>query len=197
MKNVFILCAGRTASTSFYNACSHISNYSCAHESTAQLLGKDKISYPENHIEIDNRLAWFTAQLDNNYGDNSYYVYLTRDKQQIAKSYLERWHLNESIVKAYGHGVLMKPKITKEERFDICLDYVDHVDKTIIYFLENKKNVMVIDVSDLKEKFTHFFNWIEGKGNISCCLEEFSKFSNKNKTNKFKEIIKNIQNKFN
>jgi hypothetical protein len=63
-------------------------------------------------------------------------VHLTRDKHKVAASYAERWHLNESIVKAYGHSILMKPKIAKLERLGICLDYVNFVEKQIEFFLK-------------------------------------------------------------
>lgn len=56
--NVFVLTTGRSGSTTFYKACRHISNYTCGHESNWSLIGKERLNYPENHIEVDNHLVW-------------------------------------------------------------------------------------------------------------------------------------------
>ncbi len=196
MKNVFIICAGRTASTTFTHACSHIKNFTSAHESRVAFLGSERVAYPNNHIEIDNRLAWFLPHLEKAYGDEGYYLYLTRDHEKIAKSYLERWHLKESIVKAYGHGILMKETIRADERYDICLDYVQTVDLAITSFLKNKPNVMRIDVSELNERFNEFYDWIDAEGDVEKCIEELHNFSNKNNTNVVKKIVKTAVNVF-
>jgi hypothetical protein len=191
MKNVFCLCAGRTASTSFAKACSHISNFTSAHESLVGVLSTSRLNYPSQHIEIDNRLAWFLPQLEKKFSDEeTFYIHLERNKIDVAKSYLERWHLKESIVKAYGHGILMKNKISEAEKMAICLDYVDHVDSSIDIFLENKSNKIVVDVTNMKERFPEFHQKIQAKGKLDLCLEEFDKVSNKNKTNLIKSNIR-------
>jgi len=194
MPNIFILSSGRTASTTFTKACSYISNYSSAHESRVGCSSSCRVDFPENHIEIDNRLTWFLSQLNCKYQDDAYYVHLIRDKEAIAKSYLERWHLNESIVKAYGHGVLMKPNIHVKDRFSICLDYVDYVEDTITNFLRDKSKVMTVNVFELKDKFPEFYHWIGAEGDLESCCNQFDHYSNKNKTNVIKKTIKNIIN---
>ncbi|MEW8461604.1 MAG: hypothetical protein AB2653_14955 [Candidatus Thiodiazotropha endolucinida] len=77
--NIFILNAGRCGSTTFVQACQHISNYSAAHESRSTLTGKQRLSYPDNHIEADNRLCWLLGRLEREYGNDAYYVHLTRN----------------------------------------------------------------------------------------------------------------------
>lgn len=191
MSNVFVLCSGRTASTSFSNACTHIDNYTAAHESRVGMLGQERVNYPDWHIEVDNRLAWFLPRLDNKYGDKAFYVYLTRNYEEIAASYLERWQLNESIVKAYGHGLLMKKSISKSERYAICLDYVHTVEENIQQFLAYKSNVLKIDVTELATKFGDFYDLIGARGDKQACMESIKTISNKNKTN----LIKKLRNK--
>jgi len=188
LNNVFILCAGRTASTSFTHACTHITNYSSAHESRVGLLSDERVKYPDNHIEVDNRLVWFLSRLNKRFGDEAYYVNLTRDSHAIARSYCERWHLNESIVKAYGHGLLMNTKIRKADRMKYCLDYVETVNFNITQFIADKPKVMTIDVSELGAKFSDFFHFIEAKGNLEKCIAEFAVISNKNKSNPLKKM---------
>lgn len=191
--NVFVLCAGRTASTAFSAACLHIENFTSAHESRVNILGKEKLIYPENHIEVDNRLSWFIPQLEEKYGDDAFYVYLKRDSHKIAKSYLERWGLTESIVKAYGHGILMMPTITKEQRYDVCLDYVHHVEQSIAHFLKNKSHTLEMNTDSLKEDFGHFWEGIGAQGNFESALAEFDVQHNLNNTSvltRLKRLVK-------
>jgi hypothetical protein len=68
MKNIFSLCAGRT---SFAKACSHIFDVTSAHETLVGVLGTRRLSYPSQHIEIDNRLVWFLQQLDKTFADKN------------------------------------------------------------------------------------------------------------------------------
>ena len=193
MNNIFVLSAGRVASTTFANACKHITNFSSAHESRAGMLGADRLDFPAAHIEIDNRLVWFLAQLQSRFASDVGYVYLTRDKEEIARSYVQRWHLNESIVRAYGHGLLMKPHIKKSERLGICRDYVESTDFMIKHFLQDKPNKLFIDVKQLSDEFEMFFNWIGAKGDLASCISELSIYSNKNKSgliNKLWRLLK-------
>jgi len=66
---VFILCTGRTGSTSIIEACKHISNYTADHESLAKVFGNQRLDYPDYHIEADNRLSWHLGALNKKYGD--------------------------------------------------------------------------------------------------------------------------------
>lgn len=68
--NIFVLNTGRCGSTTFIQACTHIENYSCAHESNISSLGKERLNYPEDHIEADNRLSWLLGRLDKRHGDS-------------------------------------------------------------------------------------------------------------------------------
>jgi phosphopantetheinyl transferase (holo-ACP synthase) len=198
MNNIFCLCAGRTASTSFAKACSHITNFTSAHESLVSTLSTRRLDYPSHHIEIDNRLVWFLPQLNKKFADeDTFYVHLKRNKIDVAKSYLERWHIKESIVKAYGHGILMKNKISEAKKMSICLDYVEHVESSIDIFLENRTNKMVMDITNLKQTFPEFHHKIQAEGNLNLCLDEFDKISNKNKTNIVKANFKKIIRLFN
>lgn len=192
MSRVFVLSAGRAASTAFCSACKHITNFSAAHESSASLPFPERIDYPNQHIEIDNRLTWFLPHIEDKYGDNAIYVYLRRDKEKIARSYEERWHLNVSIVKAFGHGVLMKPKISMSERLDVCRSYVDYVDAAILLHLKDK-NAIYVDAENLQQDFRTFFDAINAQGDIEKCIQEFSAVHNPNKTNFFTKAKRQIR----
>jgi len=103
--NVFVLCTGRCGSMTFSEACKHIKNYTSSHESKNHLFGKERLNYPNNHIEVDNRLSWFLGSMDKKYGNDAYYVHLKRDTLNVAKSYLERWEFG--ITKSYHNGIIL------------------------------------------------------------------------------------------
>ena len=59
MTRVFVLCTGRCGSTTFARAAAHATNFTAKHESRTYKLGAQRLAYPDNHIEVDNRLAWW------------------------------------------------------------------------------------------------------------------------------------------
>ena len=111
--NVFVLCTGRCGSMTFKRACAHMTNYAVAHEShrhrhNPELGPAQRIAnYPENHIEIDNRLSWMLGLLDKEYGDHAFYVHLIRNREETARSFLNRWHSRDgNIIFSYSWGIL-------------------------------------------------------------------------------------------
>ncbi len=103
--NVFVLSTGRSGTTTFIKACSHITNYSAAHESLSRYVGAARFSYPNDHIEADNHLSWHLGRLDQNYGSNAFYVHLLREQEATACSFASRY--NSGIMLAYRTGILM------------------------------------------------------------------------------------------
>ena len=104
--NVFVLCTGRSGSTTFHRACQHITNYTCSHELNTSEVGGARFAYPEDHIEIDNHLSWLLGRLDEAFGNRAFYVHLMRDEEMTAKSFDKRWAGRYSIIRAYSEGVL-------------------------------------------------------------------------------------------
>ena len=100
--NIFVLSTGRCGSTTLYNFCKHITNYSSGHESRDNL----NFSYNNNHIEIDNRLSWFLGRLDSKYGDKAFYVHLMRDDKKVAASYEKRFYYKRGISIGYKYNLL-------------------------------------------------------------------------------------------
>lgn len=169
--NVFVLSTGRCGSVTFTKACSHISNFSAAHESRARIVGDAHFDYPDNHIEIDNRLTWFLGRIDQKYGTESYYVHLIRDQQKVAESYRKRF--GSGIVRAYTRGMMMG-RHPKSEAMDICMDYWKTANANISLFLKDKPNQMEIRLETARTQFAEFWNWIGAEGDLTSALEEWS-----------------------
>ncbi|HMQ47805.1 MAG TPA: hypothetical protein PKA00_10095 [Saprospiraceae bacterium] len=168
--NVFVLCTGRTASVAFAKACEHIENFSASHESRVQFLGEERINFPDQHIEVDNRLSWFMGKLDEKYGKSAFYVHLLRDREATARSFMQRWEMKGSIIHAYAENILMGASGQGE---DICRDYVDTVNANIRHFLKDKPQQMTIHLEQIRPGFELFWQKIGAIGNLQAALAEF------------------------
>jgi hypothetical protein len=87
---VFVLTTGRSGSTTFAAACSHLTNFTSGHESRWNSSPHERLEFPDGHIEIDNRLTWFSGMLHARY-PAARYVHLTRDPDMVARSFQRRW----------------------------------------------------------------------------------------------------------
>lgn len=168
--NIFILNSGRCGSTTFIKACSHIKNYTCAHESLLSEIGHERMHYPANHIEADNRLSWLLGRLDNIYADNAFYVHLSRNPQDTANSFAKR--IDFGILKAYEQGILLHEQHL-QPALVIANDYIETVDSNIKLFLKDKSNKMDISLEMITPGFTEFWNRINAQGNLDAALSEW------------------------
>ncbi len=167
--NIFILNSGRCGSTTFIKACQHITNYTSAHESLLTETGAKRFNYADNHIEADNRLCWFLGRLDKIFGDNAYYVHLSRDPDETADSFSRR--IDFGILKAYEQGILMHEK-HKLPAHEIATDYIATVESNIKHFLKDKSSAMNISLETIKTDFVEFWNNINAQGDLSKALKE-------------------------
>ncbi len=165
--NVFILNSGRCGSTTFIQACSHISNYTALHESRCGLIGPERLNYPDNHIEADNRLSWFLGRLDQEYGDDAFYVHLKRDRQATAESFARR--ADFGIMQAYREGIVLELQGAPTAR-EIALDYLDTIEANIELFLKDKENKMYFPLERAAEAFRTFWQQIGAEGNLEAAL---------------------------
>jgi hypothetical protein len=169
---VFVLSTGRCGSTTFARACGHLTNFSSGHETRSQLKGPDRLNYPDNHIECDNRLSWLLGRLDERFGDNAFYVHLLRNPERVAESYNRRWKKKASIVKAYRNGIHMNVEDPDSEEW--VLEFIDTVTKNIEFFLSNKSRVMTMRMEDADQQFPKFLEWIGAEGDLAAATGEWS-----------------------
>lgn len=169
--NVFVLCTGRCGSLTFTYACKNIKNYTSEHESKVNLLGSQRLVYPENHIEVDNRLSWFLGRLDEKYDKNAFYVHLRRNIRDTSLSLSKRTGLG-SILCSYANGIYIKQN--NVSNYDVALDYCNTVDKNIQLFLKDKPNKMEIWIENIKTTFPLFWKAISAEGNLDKALDVFN-----------------------
>lgn len=167
--NVFVLCTGRCGSLTFAKACSHLKNYSVGHETNCRLIGRSRVEFPGNHIEVDNRLSWLLGRLDDHYGDNAFYVHLVRNRDQTAKSFNKRWHMKNGIIRGYSHCVLR----IDSRAIEVCEDYYDTVNANIRHFLKSKRLTMILHLEKIQEQFPIFIAAIKAEGDLKAALGEW------------------------
>lgn len=169
--NVFVLTTGRSGSLTFAEACRHISNYSSGHETRVGLVGPERLAYPKDHIEIDNRLAWFPGRLAAAYGDEAFYVHLRRDEEATAASFAKRW--NKPAMRAWRKGILwdVDPGI---DRTALALDLVRTMNSNIELYLRDRPQTMSIDIEDAQAAFGDFWTRIGAEGDLDAARAELS-----------------------
>lgn len=169
--NVFILNPGRCGSTTFIQACQHISNYTALHESRVTLTGEQRLAYPAHHIEADNRLSWLLGRLERRFGNDAFYVYLSRDLLESAESFSRRAHFG--IMQAYKEGILLGGQQQTEQ--EIALDYLATVQSNIALFLKDKTHKMDFRLEQATDDFTQFWASIGAQGDLPKALAEWKR----------------------
>ena len=168
--NLFVLNSGRCGSMTFIRACGHIRNFSAGHETRAQLLGEQRLAYPTNHIEADNRLCWLLGRLDAAYGDRAYYLHLSRDPAATAASFARRSRFG--IMQAYREGILLHDR-PRASDLALAEDYLQTVQANIALFLRGKPHQMAFRLERAKQDFRQFWEWIGAEGDRAAALAEW------------------------
>jgi len=168
--NVFVLTTGRSGSVTFARACGHITNYTTGHETRRMLLGRDRLAYPDRHIEVDNHLAWFPGRLEAAYGEAAFYVHLRRDDEAVAASYSRRW--NKPLFRAYRKGLLLDLE-DGVDRLAVARDMVLTMNANIELFLRGKRNAMRFQLEDARSHLPVLWERILAEGDLEAALGEF------------------------
>lgn len=174
---VFILTTGRSGSTTFAAACSHITNYTSGHE-TRNFLAK--LDFPNAHIEVNNRLAWLLPMLARKY-PSAHYCYLERDHEMTARSFV-RWsvrHGDHPGQLFHAYRTALKMGAVRRSPIEDARDLVDLVQTTIREFLLTKTNVSRVRLEHAELDFPAFFDAIRAWGDLRAALEEFQTVRNR------------------
>lgn len=164
---VFVLTTGRAGSTTFARAASHATNFTAAHESRSDHID-GRLDYPDQHVEVDNRLSWFLGSLERHYGDDPLYVHLTRDPEETAESYAERFRGKASLVRAFGQGVIQRtePPADDATRLAVSRLCIATITDNIEAFLRGKSKVVHASLPDLQPGFDEMWERIGAEGDL-------------------------------
>ncbi len=164
--NIFVLCSGRCGSMAFTKACSHITNFTSAHESRLGMVGHDRMKYPSNHIEVDNRLSWMLGELSDWYDcQPARYVWLRRNVVECGKSFEKR----RGIFEAYQKQISCSLRASGE-------DLVHTINANIGLFLRKQPHkYMVFHIEQAERYWPEFCKFAGAEGDLDKGLEEFNK----------------------
>lgn len=179
----FVLCSGRCGSMTLAKACSHITNYTAGHETRSKRY-YGRFDYPDNHIEVDNRLSWMTGTLERVYGDAPVYVYLKRDFTSVVDSYKRRSNIPAGLVPAFAHGLIQRPRkkdLDYEKPTRLMLDVIQD---NIRAFIDTKSKVVTIDIDIPHSGFERLWSLLGAEGDKEAALAEFDTRHNARKVRK-------------
>lgn len=159
---VFGLCTGRSGSTTLAKALSHVTNYTCGHETQPRRIG-GRLEYSDQHVEVDHRLSWFLGSLDKLYGDDPVYVHLTRDPEAVAESWSVR-HNRGGQMLTWLDVVLYRPERNREASLPGARLMVETVTDNIALFLRDKTKVIRLDIDNPHEPFDQLWDMIGATG---------------------------------
>jgi hypothetical protein len=167
--NIFVLTTGRSGSLTFAEACRHITNYTTGHETRVGLVGAERLAYPDRHIEVDNRLAWFPGRMEAAFGDRAFYVHLRRDDEATAASHVKRW--NKPAMQSYRKGILWDVD-PEANRLDLARDLTLTMNTNIEHYLRDKTKSMRIDIETAGRSFPELWERIGAEGDLDAALRE-------------------------
>ena len=168
--NVFILSTGRCGSMALARACDHITNFTSGHETRRELVGPARLDYPDQHIESDNRLAWYAGRMEEKFGDDAFYLHLKRDRQRVVESYARR---DERGLMLAFRELLMQEHTEPVAALDLSREACETVDTNIEFYLRDKSKVMTADIADGAVWFPEFWERIGAEGDLEAALREF------------------------
>lgn len=140
------------------------------------MIGEERLKFPPDHIEADNRLSWFLGRLGKAYGDSAFYVHLKRNDLDTAQSFINRY--DRGIINAYRGTILARHRLPNPGPLDVCLDYCDTVNSNIEVFLSDKTKKTNVSLENAKEDFEIFWDLIGAKGDLRAALCEWDKIYN-------------------
>jgi hypothetical protein len=147
--------------------------------SPARLPAQRVANYPQNHIEVDNRLAWMLGILEREYGDDAFYVHLLRNREETARSFVRRWDSTDgNIIFSYAWGILSYrydqiKRASESQRLQIARDYWHLQNGNIQQFLANKSNQTTIWLDEVERPFREFWRDLRAEGDLEAALNEW------------------------
>jgi hypothetical protein len=168
----------------------HATNFTAGHETRARVIGDDRLAYPPGHIEVDNRLSWFLGGLESRFGDEAYYVHLTRDPDEVARSYNKRWYMRSTIVRGFREAIMMN---ARGDPLEVCRYYVRVVQENIEAFLSTKSHVLTMDIADIERDFPKFWTWIGAEGDVAKALATISRKHNATASERRRRIRSSVE----
>lgn len=171
---IFVIGTARCGATTFLRACRHLTNFTTG-RSPGIPLGEGKaFLYPDHHIEVDPRLAWFLGSLADRYPD-AVFVHLRRRRNEVVDSLVRHWSRlwQDPCLTAFRQVAL--PKGTGwsfEQRRHLGELVVDSTLANVDTFLRTRTS-LTLWLHEIQESFPVFLDFIGAEGNLAAALDEW------------------------
>lgn len=162
-RRIFVVGTGRCGTTTFYQACKWITNYTCGHESAAGRL--PPICYPDSHIEVAGHLSMQLGLLTEQFPDAKW-VHLIRERNSCIDSIASTAQIQ---LDAWARHWCQK---FQADPRDIAASYYDCLNANIRLGLRDKDFITVHTGS--LENWEEFWNWSGARGNLIVSSEIWS-----------------------
>lgn len=170
MNNVFVLCTGRCGSMTISKAFSHATNYTAGHETEA--CSFYPLAYPDNHIEVDNRLAWMLGDLDYKFPDAKY-VHLLRNQDEVARSFAGRADFPGASVRGFGGGILGLGDGFAEQRYEVAKRMWEVKNANISEFIRHHLFYQLsVWLHELTDELPRIWEWLGCEGDLDAAVAE-------------------------
>jgi len=154
---IFVIGTGRCGTMTFSKACKHITNFTSGHETSGRLPIKEKLIYPDNHIEIDPSLSYFIPILREKYPD-ALFVHLQRERESCVNSLMKR----ESLYSFAGfHLRAHHTECSKNMRL-IAEIYYDMTNEMISNLFKEVKYLHILNGPSIPPKQTFLSLYLDG-----------------------------------
>jgi len=159
----FCLCTGRCGSLTLVQAFRHATNYTAAHESGR--ANHYALEYPDDHIEVDNRLSWFVGSLAVRFPE-ARWIWLRRDPAAAAASYARRRHSTAiKAINAICQGHL-------KGRAELAQKLIRTMEENIAEFLRFRPHD-VCRIERAKKDFPPIWRSLGCTGDLAAAVAEF------------------------
>lgn len=168
---VFVVGTGRCGSSTFYQACRHISNYTAGHETAAGSIQLP--DYPDNHIEVDCQNTLKLGLLLDRYPD-ALFVHLIRERNACIKSLASQCPDEMMALGRIFCQTELTPMEGAEFWYDACRNLIWHM-------LRGKplsgmrRNMMEFKLNVPGVHWLDFTEWIDAEGSLDGGFAEWSR----------------------
>jgi hypothetical protein len=167
------------------------------------MLGGPRLHYPDNHIEVDNRLSWMLGRLGEAYGAAAFYVHLKRQEDGVVESICrrigDRFDKMELDV-ARRQGIVVAHKLVLmgapgASVADLARDYVRTVDANIAAFLASMPRKMEFRLEEARADFPRFWGAIVAEGDLAAATAEWETRYNSGEAREAREKSRDVSGK--
>lgn len=165
---VFVVGTGRCGTSTFYQACRHVANFTAGHESAARTLGL--YPYPDGHIEVAAHLSMAMGRVMRAH-QSARWVHLIRDRDDAVRSLASQSQVQlDSFARHWFQAFQADPN-------EVAAAFYDCVNANIERMLETvpPQRSKTLQLERIGDQWQEFWDWIGAEGDFEASLAEWER----------------------